>query len=178
MIVGWFKGMRRGALAIALLMAFGAPARAQHADSRLFAPTPLGAGPSTFETSAPTAPQASAVPLPNARPGTAPRPAAASATPALRADWTKTYLDRIGRFDSGPGTSSFSSSSSQPQGLDLSRGIDLGGASLGFGTGRSNSAAYGNILGPDPKDLIPTDPTLAAKKSTPYLGLSLSTPTN
>jgi hypothetical protein len=70
----------------------------------------------------------------------------------------------------------------EPQAVDLSPRVDLDGASFGLETARGNDPVpFGtSLLSPQAKDPLPSDPTLANQKraTVPYVGLSLSAPTN
>lgn len=182
MIVGWTQRTRIGRLvAVAALLTAWAPlcAIAQQVDPNqwlMFAPTPLGVGPAAFEPV--TRARGGSIPVPKARPNTAARPVARAAAPvALQTTWSKGYFDRIGgTIDTRPGGSSLASI--QPQASDFSRGVDLGGVSLGLDTGHGNDGSgTKNLLSPEARDPVPTDPTIV-KRGSPFLGLSLSAPTN
>lgn len=167
--------MRRHVLAVVLVVAFGAGglnAQQANVDQRLlFAPAPLGAGPAGFVRESSLQPQNNAVPAPQPRPS----PANAAATPALRTTWPKGDLDRIGGAIGSPAGGL---SLAQPQAFDLSRGVDLGGVSLGLETGRGNEGGgTKSLLSPEARDPPPSDPTIV-KRGSPFLGLSLSAPTN
>src|SRR5882724_4969523 len=155
MIFGWGRTMRRRVLAVILLAVFGAgDLRADQpgTDQRiLFMPTPLGTGQRGFEREPSLEPRSSPVPAPKPRPGLAARPA--TRTPVLGTDWSKIRFDRTG---SPPGTPLLAGP--QPQALDFSRGVDLGGISLGLDTGHGNEGGgTKNLLSPEAKDPVPSD---------------------
>jgi hypothetical protein len=102
-------------------------------------------------------------------------PPSPAAPPAMRATWPKTDLDRLGGAIGSPAGRL---SLAQPQAPDLSRGVDLGGVSLGLETGHGNDGGGAkNLLSPEARDPPPSDPTIV-KRGSPFLGLSLSAPTN
>lgn len=183
MIVGWARTMTRYLTAAVLLAAFAVPPlHAQQAsvnEQFLFAPTPLGTGTGGFERESSLRPQsgampATAIPAPKPRPST--RPTANAAPPPLRANLPKVDFGALG----GSSRTSLLAAP-QPQALDLSRGVDLGGVSLGLATSRDNGSGSGGtgLVTLDTKTPIPVDPALATRQGAiPYLGLSLSAPTN
>ncbi len=177
MVVDWGYALMRRVLAAVFLVAFAAPElHAQQADAArrlMFAPVPLGM-PGNFEPELSARPRPASVPLPPARPAKQARPGATAnrtAGPRL----PKTYLGYTG---GGP----VALATPQPQSIDLSPRVDLGGVSLGLATGHGNdSGSSGNLLAPEARTPVPTDPTLAPqldRAKIPYLGLSLSAPTN
>jgi hypothetical protein len=172
--------MRRLAAA-ALLIAFGSlEAGAQHANAEqrlLFAPAPLGTPERLDARNAP--PPRAAVASARAVPMPRPRPATSAAVPSV----ATLPVDLSGATESafrGENGRALFAAPDQPN-FDLSRGLDLGGASLGLETGRGTETGSGmNLLAPEAKTAPWTDPTLAEKRrsSSPFLGLSLSAPTN
>jgi hypothetical protein len=172
--------MRRFAAA-ALLIVVGlaeAPAQQPSADQRLlFAPTPIGA-PAPLDAGGPVPPRGAGapvrpVPVPKARPAASPP---AASVPTFRVDLSGAAPNA---FRGEEGRALLAEPGQQP--FDLSRGLDLGGASLGLETGRGPETGSGmNLLAPEAKASPWTDPTLAEKRrsSSPFLGLSLSAPTN
>lgn len=171
--------MRRFAAAALLITigSAGAGAQQRGAERLLFTPSPLGAASEIETNKAPLARRSAAspaaVPMPRARPGTS---APVATVPTLRVDLAgatpHAFSGENGRaLFAAPNESAF----------DFSRGLDLGGASLGVETGRTtNSGGSMDLLAPEAKDGPWTDPTLAEKRrsSSPFLGLSLSAPTN
>ncbi len=171
-----------GAL-LTLLAAWGMQAEPVRADQRiLFTPAPLGAGTGGFEQDSSLQPESSAmpafaIPTPRPRPSAATRPTATAVSPPPRARLSKVDLDYIGGVAGGSGRNAVLAVP-QPRAMDFSRGVDLGGVLLGLDTGHGNdSDGAKNLLSPEAKDPIPTDPTIV-KKGSPFLGLSLSAPTN
>ena len=170
--------MRRRVLAVVLLSAFAAGnlrAEPRAADHALLAPVPLGAAPGTFQQPPSTPPQASPAPAPKLRPAIASRPVTRTTKkqPSTQPRGLGGLGDAVSLTDRPPVLSR-----PTPQAMDLSKGLDLGGVSLGLDTGHDNdNSGTKNLLSPEARDPVPSDPTLI-KKGTPFLGLSLSAPTN
>jgi hypothetical protein len=171
---------RRRVLAVILLTAFGAGGlRADPAGTDqhvLFAPVPIGAAPSGFQQETSVQPPGGPVPTPKLRPAIAPRPVATTPQKPLRTRVSNQGLGGIrNQMDLNRPVVL---TAPKPQPIDLSRGLDLGGVSLGLDTGHDNDGSgTKNLLSPEARDPVPSDPTLI-KKGAPFLGLSLSAPTN
>jgi hypothetical protein len=171
--------MRRviaGAL-LTLSAAWGVRAEPVQPDQRiLFTPAPLGAVTGGFQRDSSLQPPLSAPPAtPAPKPRPSIRPTANAASPP-RANLPK--VDLAGAIGGSGRTAVLAAP--QPQALDFSRGVDLGGMSLGLANHDGGSGSGGTgLVTLDTKTPIPTDPALAARQNViPYFGLSLSAPTN
>ena len=161
-----------------LLGAWGVRAEPVRADQHiLFTPAPLGAGTGGFQREPSAQPNSSVAPV---IPAPKPRPLAthptANVAPTPHANLPK--VDLGGALGGSNRTAILDAP--QPQAVDLSRGVDLGGVSLGLATNRDAPGSGGTgLVTLDTKTPIPADPALATRQGAlPYLGLSLSAPTN
>jgi hypothetical protein len=168
--------MRRAIAGVLLtiLAAWGARAEPVRADQRiLFTPAPLGGESATLERK--PAPQPKTVAVPKPRPSK-------SVTPVVRNVESKRSVGLSKALDlNAHPPRAASLSAPEPQAVDFSKGVDLGGASLGLATSQGNYSGAGGtgLVTLDTKTPIPADPALATRQGAiPYLGLSLSAPMN
>jgi hypothetical protein len=140
----------------------------------LFTPAPLGGESTVLERKPSPQPRNAAIPAPKPRPGVAAHAAPRNAGRNLSVNLSKTNLDLTAH---SPRAASLAAP--QPQAVDFSPRIDLGGASLGLATGHDEGSGGTGLVTLDTKTPIPVDPALATRQNViPYFGLSLSAPTN